>query len=198
MQAALRSLLGGGTSMAPLPGLAGWDLLGLEGGASDELLPTIRQAPPDVLVLCGLHQTPAPVWPAQLGELPRIVVWPLMGDDPLLELPGYRDFLDLADVICTVSPAEHRRVSQLPWLNHRPAIENVPVAFSVDRAAAAHRVPGLTSLTGSARRSLTSRRSVSASPAWRSPTSRARGGGSSGRAGTGPFPTLPHGQISGG
>ena len=147
-QAVLLASLRSGSAAARLPALAGPDLLSLEGGESGEILSALRESEPDVVVICGTQ----PGWPHTLPRLlarrPRTAIWPMVGEDALLELPGYRDLLEQADVICAIGGAEHRRLTGLGPLPRSPAIERVQVPIPVDRVAARHRLPGLTRLSG--------------------------------------------------
>jgi glycosyltransferase involved in cell wall biosynthesis len=143
----LASLRSGGSAARP-PAFAGPDLLSLEGGGSGEIVSALRESEPDVVVICGVQ----PGWPHALPKLlarrPRVAIWPMIGEDALLELPGYRDLLEQADVICAIGGAEYRRLRELGRLARSPAIERVQVPIAVDRVAAGHRLPGLTRLSG--------------------------------------------------
>jgi hypothetical protein len=147
-QAVLLASLSSGGAAGRLPRLAGPDLLALEGGGSEQIASAISDAEPDVLVIAGLQPSWPRAWPVMLARRPRTVIWPLIGDDALLELPGYRDVLEHADVICAIGATEHRRLSELPGLPRSPVIERLRVPIAVDQAAAGHRLPGLTRLSG--------------------------------------------------
>jgi hypothetical protein len=96
-----------------------------------------------VLVVGGLQQA----WPAvvieDLSHRPRTVVLPLMGDDSRIGLPGYRDFIYRADVVCAISGPERERILAIDELMRVPEVREVPIAFPVNARAAAERVAGL-------------------------------------------------------
>ena len=142
----LASRSAGGVAGLP-PGLSGPDLVALDGGRSAEIVSAIGESEPDVLVVGGLEACWPQTWPGMLARRPRTAIWPLLGDDALLELPGYRDCLEQADVVCAVGAAEHRRVSELPGLSGSSVVR-MHVPPPVDRGAAGHRLPGLTDLSG--------------------------------------------------
>lgn len=147
-QAVLLASLRSGGAAARLPALAGPDLLSLEGGGSGEIFSALRESEPDVVVICGMQAGSPHASPELLAARPRVAIWPLIGEDALLELPGYRDLLDQADVICAIGGAEHRRLLELGRLARSPDIARLRVPVPVDRVAAGHRLPGLTSLSG--------------------------------------------------
>jgi hypothetical protein len=146
-QAALLASLSPGAG-GQLPRLAGRDLLALEGGATEEILPAIDELAPDVLLVCGPQPGWPDAWPGARANRPRTVIWPLIADEALLALPAYRDVLEHADVICAIGAAEHRRLSELSGLARTPAVERMRVPLPIDPAAATHRLPGLTQLSG--------------------------------------------------
>lgn len=133
-----------------VPEIAGPGLHSLQGGRSNGLAAHLDEAPPDVLVVAGLNQG----WDAGIIESitprPTVVVLPLMGDDPRLGVPGYREFLQAADTVCTVSPGEHDRVLGVlaglePRVGRQPRAEvmDLRLNVAVNTAAAAHRLVGL-------------------------------------------------------
>ena len=146
-QGVLLSSLRAGGAAERLPRLAGRDLLSLEGGGSGEIISALGESEPDVVVICGVQPGWPHAWPRLLPKRPRTVIWPMVWEDALLGLPGYRDLLQQADVICAIGGAEHRRLSELGGPGS-PSVERLRVPISVDRVAAAHRLPGLTSLSG--------------------------------------------------
>jgi hypothetical protein len=144
-QLVLLAALGSEQGPRRLPPIAGPELHSLDGGWTSEIAAAIGETKPDAIVVAGLQQA----WPSSvllgLSPRPRIAVLPLTGDDPRLGLPGYHHFLEAADVVCTVTAAERTRVlDSVPGLGAE-AVRHVPVALGVNRAAADHRLVGLTS-----------------------------------------------------
>lgn len=146
MQSFVLAALGAGAPAQRLPELAGPDLFAAEGGRSDELAGAIVDSRPDCVVIGGIANPGE--WPAGPGSRPRTTIWPLLGDDPRLALRDYRGLLESADVICTLGDPEHRRLSELLARPGSRSIENTPVPFPVDLAAAAPRLPSMTSIDG--------------------------------------------------
>jgi hypothetical protein len=144
----------------PLPGVAGHGLLQLEGGASDEVGRVVEETAPEVVVLAGIQQGWAATALPALTDRARCVVFPLAGDDPRLELPGYRDVLAAAQTVCALGAGEVNRVEAalaagLPVraastggaaaqdAPRLPAVVEVPLAVRVNPAARRQRLVGL-------------------------------------------------------
>lgn len=143
-QLLLLAALGSNQGPHVLPEIAGAELHTLDGGWTTEIAAAIAETKPDAIVVGGLQQG----WPSAvllgLSPRPRIAVLPLTGDDPRLSLPGYRDFLETADVVCTVTVAERSCVLDSAPHLAEDAVRHIPVALGINRAAVDHRLVGLT------------------------------------------------------
>jgi hypothetical protein len=130
-----------------LPAVAGPHLQGLEGGHADDVAQHIAATEPDVVVIAGINQA----WPANpiesLPRRPRVVTMPLIGDDPRIALPGYRDYIDAADVVFSTSRGERAALATLEparGRDRRPELVDLRLPIPVNRASAKYRVAGLT------------------------------------------------------
>ncbi len=143
MQLALLAALRAGGGTITVPDVAGPRLLALDGGRAAGLVDAIDATAPDVVVVAGVQQG----WPAvelrSLAHRPRIVLLPLAGDEVRLGLTGYRNFLEMADLICTVTAAEHLRVERALGPCGPVPARRLPFALGVTRAALQHRLVGL-------------------------------------------------------
>jgi hypothetical protein len=140
-EAILLAALASADRSGRVPEVAGRGLHALEGGRSPELAASIGATAPDVLVVAGLNQG----WPATMLDAlqprPRVVVIPLMGDDPRLSARGYRDFLRRADIVCATSPGERKRVAAV--VGSATEVVDLPLVVPVNTAAASHRLVGM-------------------------------------------------------
>jgi hypothetical protein len=130
-----------------LPGVAGPGLLDLEGGASSDVRRAVEDSAPEVVVLAGIQQAWAVGGLPAIAGVARRVVFPLAGDDPRLELPGYRDILLAADATCVLGSREAARVTAALAADGRgrgsAAPVEVPIAVRVNAAARRQRLVGL-------------------------------------------------------
>jgi hypothetical protein len=147
-EAILLAALASADRSGRVPEVAGRGLHALEGGRSPELATRIGATAPEVLVVAGLNQG----WPASMLDTlqprPRLVVLPLMGDDPRLSAQGYRDFLRRADVVCATSPGERERVaavvgSATEVVGSATEVVDLPLVVPMNTVAASHRLVGM-------------------------------------------------------
>ena len=104
---------------------------------------------PDSVVLAGPETWWLPKALGQAGIDPRVVSVPLLGDDPLVDLPQFGPMVASVQSVGVLSQAEHRRVATrletgprlLP--TPRPEIIELDVAFSVNRPAASQLMVGM-------------------------------------------------------
>jgi hypothetical protein len=143
-QLLLLAALGSDAGPQTLPEIAGAELHTLDGGWTTEIAAAIEETRPDAIVIGGVQQGWPPAVLLGLSPRPRIAILPLTGDDTRLGLPGYRNFLEAADVVCTVTMAERSCVIESSPHLGPAAVRHIPVALAINRAAVDHRLVGLT------------------------------------------------------
>jgi hypothetical protein len=140
----LGALLRAGPAGA-LPEVAGEHLLALETSPSDGLVDAVADSRPDVVVVAGTHRIDPEALPA-LRPRPRLVVMPLLGDDPRLGLASYSAGLSTADAVGAVTAAERRRLNNVlsagAGARGEPPVHDLGVALNVNRATTSHRLVG--------------------------------------------------------
>lgn len=82
------------------------------GGEVDGFVETIARIEPESIVLAGL---PLPIAADELESLraTRLVVWPMLADLAAADDAQNLDLLNLADVIASLHPGEHRRLNDV-------------------------------------------------------------------------------------
>jgi hypothetical protein len=128
---------------ALLPEVAARSLLDLESQPSSDALVTVVGLKPDVVILAGIGTLwlgeALPVGPAR----PKVVVLPLVGNDPLLAASVFRPLLGLADGIGTFSDTE----THLAHLHaaEPSRVRRLRLSLPVNKPAAASGLAGVAS-----------------------------------------------------
>lgn len=130
---------------ASLPAIAAERLLGLHERPSDEAAALLAELAPDVVVLGGPEtlflRDRLPVGPGR----PRVVVLPLLGDDPLLSSRSLATFAEIADAVGAVSEAEERLLESSVGRRRPSCVQRLRVSLPVNASAARSGLGGMAS-----------------------------------------------------
>lgn len=144
LRAAL-ALSGGGR----LPEISGPRLVELYGGQAPGVVELIASLEPDSVLLAGPETWWLPEALEPVAGTPRVVSVPLLGDDPVCDLPQLRSLVTQVDAVGVLSRAEGRRVGggaeapRRPTAQQRAEVIELDVAFPINRPAAEQLMVGM-------------------------------------------------------